>query len=85
MDFVFRLVEPAGEPRQPVALFERPRPLRKLVVAMIARRGEVSLDVAERALAAYEVESDRPFLDWLTNGGLEKLIEIILKLLPLFV
>jgi hypothetical protein len=28
-------------------------------------------------------ESDRPFLDWLTDGGFEKLLQIVLKILDL--
>lgn len=32
-----------------------------------------------------EMESDRPFLDWLLNGGFEKLLELILRLIPLFI
>lgn len=31
-----------------------------------------------------EMEDDRPFLDWLLNGGFEKLLELLMKLLVLF-
>ncbi len=33
----------------------------------------------EQALA----ESDRPFLDWLLNGGFEKLLEIVMRIITL--
>jgi hypothetical protein len=68
-----------------VSLFNRPRPLRKLVVSYIAKRGGVSEAQADAALASLEDASDQPFLDWILNGGLEKLIELVLKLLPLFI
>jgi hypothetical protein len=52
--------------------------LRNRAVAGAVARG-VSEQDARAALA--EIESDRPLLDWLANGGLEKIIDLILKLL----
>lgn len=59
-------------------------PLRRRLIAQIAKRGKVSESVAGQALAEVEAESKMPFLDWLLNGGLEKLIQLVLQLLPLF-
>lgn len=59
-------------------------PLRRLFVRLIARRGKVSEKVADEFLSGVEADTGRPFLDWLMNGGLEKLLELILKLLPIF-
>ena len=60
----------------------RPRPIRAAFIRMLARRGNVTEAEAAQALADIEAESGRSFLDWLLDGGLEKLIELILKLLP---
>lgn len=52
------------------------------VVAKAVEQGAT----AEAAAAAFEEavgESDRPFLDWLTDGGFEKLLQIVLKILDL--
>ena len=41
---------------------------------------------AEAVDAALDaMESDRPFIDWLLNGGFEKLLELFLKVIPLFI
>lgn len=40
-------------------------------------------DAVDEALDA--MESDRPFIDWLLNGGFEKLLELFFKFLPLFI
>ena len=62
----------------------RPRPLvnalRKRIVAAAVSRGAGE---AEAVLALAEIESDRPLLDWLMDGGFEKIVELILKLLAL--
>lgn len=65
------------------------RPLRSLVVAAVAKRGKVSEDVAEKALAALEAQEGKSFLDLIRDllgggGGLEGLIRLILEFLPLF-
>lgn len=52
--------------------------LRKRIIAGAVARGVSEAD-AQAALA--EIESERPILDWLANGGVEKIIELILKLL----
>jgi hypothetical protein len=63
----------------------RARPLRNLLVKALKKRlpAEYTQDQIDAALAQIEAESDRPFLDWFTNGGFEKLIEMILRILTL--
>lgn len=60
-------------------------PLRTLFIRLAARRSGKSEAEVSKALAHLEADSGRPFLDWLLDGGLEKLIDILLKLLPLLV
>lgn len=76
--------DPAPKPFPADPQAARVSPLRNLLVAAVMRRGNVSRRTAEAAILAAEQDTGRPFLDWLANGGLEKLIELILKLLPLF-
>ncbi len=77
-------VSAEAEAYNAVSIFPgRHRPARAAFIRYIARRGNVTEEKAAEALAAVEDDTDRPFLDWLLNGGLEKLIEIVLKLLPL--
>lgn len=70
----------------------RPKPLRKFIRNSIVERvmkdsgkdRKTVEEIVDAALAEKEAElaeSDTPFLDWLMNGGLEKIIELILKLL----
>ena len=67
---------------KPADIFDRIRPFQRLkqraidgAVARGANREEVEAALAEIG--------DRPILDWLMNGGLEKIIELILKILAL--
>lgn len=67
---------PRGKPHRPLL-----NALRERVIKGAVARGASEAD-ARAALA--EIESDRPLLDWLANGGLEKIIDLILKLLAAF-
>lgn len=49
---------------------------KKLAEAAIAKGADPKK--VEAAIA--EVESERPLLDWLVNGGFEKLLKLILEL-----
>lgn len=40
-------------------------------------------DRARAESAMEEIESDRPLLDWLHNGGFEKLLKLLLELLKI--
>lgn len=67
-----------------------PRPIRNAINNRIRKRLRDAAIEAGRAPADVDavlddMESDRPFLDWLLSGGFEKVLELILKLLPLFV
>jgi len=52
-----------------------------VIVECLARKPELTREAVEEQLA--ELESDRPFLDWLASGGFEKIIALILRLLGL--
>jgi hypothetical protein len=61
------------------------RPLRNLIrnrLLAAAEENGYPKEVAEEALRS--MESDRPLLDWLLNGGLAQLITTFLELLALF-
>jgi hypothetical protein len=66
------------------AALGRERPLiarlRARVIQGAVAKGAKEED-ARAALA--EIESERPILDWLANGGLEKIVDLVLKLLSL--
>lgn len=87
-------VEPVAEPQVEAtsmseAAFRNLRPCRRLVVNAVSRRAtrgsasqvEAAVDAAFEE--AYAELAGRPFLDWLLDGGLEKLIALALKLLDL--
>lgn len=57
--------------------------LKARVVSRLVAEGHAREKVEEAFEEAIAV-SDRPFLDWLANGGFEKLLEIVLNLLKLF-
>lgn len=63
------------------------RQLRNLIIKKLQRelkaKGHSEADI-NKAIDILEEESDRPFLDWLMNGGFEKLLEMILKIIALF-
>jgi hypothetical protein len=66
-----------------------PRPIRNAINARIRQRlkdAAIARGAEASAVDAVldDMESDRPFVDWLLNGGFEKILELILKLLPLF-
>ena len=65
------------------AFGDRFRPLKRLkarvVAAVVARGGS-----AEEAEGAIREIGDGTFLDWLMNGGFEKIVELILKILGIF-
>lgn len=63
----------------------RVRPLRNLLIKALKKRlpAEYTDAQIDAAFAQIEAESDRPFLDWFTNGGFEKLLEMILRILTL--
>lgn len=67
--------------------------IRRRLVDRVARESGKPRAVCEQCvdmvLAEMEREhrataADRPFLDWLLNGGFEKILELVLKFLPLF-
>ena len=67
-----------------------PRPIRNAINNRIRKRLRDAAVEAGRSAADVDavlddMESERPFVDWLLNGGFEKILELILKLLPLFV
>ena len=53
----------------------------RIVAAAVAKGATESeaVEAFEQALA----ESDRPILDWLMNGGFEKLLEIVMTIIKL--
>lgn len=56
--------------------------LKERIVAEAVKQGAS----AEQAQAAFEEAvgaSDRPFLDWLANGGFEKLLEIVMTIIKM--
>lgn len=55
--------------------------IRRRLIAKAVDRG-FTREHAEAVLA--DMESERPILDWLINGGFEQLLELFLKLLALF-
>ena len=57
--------------------------VRGRIVDRIARRHGAKHAAVEAALA--EATKDRPLWQWLRDGGLEKLIALVVSLLPLFV
>ncbi len=60
--------------------------LRERLKARIVREAVAKGATAEAAGAAFDeamAESDRPFLDWLMDGGFEKLLQIVLRILDL--
>lgn len=66
-----------------------PRPIRNAINNRIRERlkkAAIERGAEPAAVDAIldDMESDRPFVDWLLNGGFEKILELILKLLPLF-
>jgi hypothetical protein len=66
-----------------MALIKR-RPLRdrlaeRLVADAVARGADKKK--AEEVVA--DLQSERPILDWFLNGGWEKLVELVLKLIDL--
>lgn len=84
------LTPQTGEQQPPFvasAAFGRRQPIRDrvragLISRVVAAAGaSVSLDEVNEAID--EATSTRPLLDWLANGGLEKLIELIVSLLKL--
>ena len=71
------------------------RPVRNLIRRRLIDRAaeksgkprQVVEQCVDMVLAEMEGEakaSNRPFIDWLLNGGFEKILELVLKLLPLF-
>lgn len=57
--------------------------LKSRIVAAAVAKGATE----DEAVAAFEQalgESDRPILDWLQNGGFEKLLEIVMTIIKLF-
>lgn len=77
------LGETLGE-ASPPPMAVRKRPIRdrlrdRLVDAAVARGAD--RDAAEAIVE--EVAAERPLLDWLMNGGFEKLLDMILKLIGL--
>lgn len=55
--------------------------IRRRLIARAVERG-FSREDAEATLS--QMESERPILDWLINGGFEQFLELFLKLLALF-
>ena len=65
-----------------MALF--PHPLRdrlrqRVIDAAVAK----GASVADATTAVDEVATDRPLLDWLFNGGFDKLVQLILEIIAL--
>lgn len=61
------------------------RPLRNLIHRQLKKRAEdAGYPPSEVDAALFELESERPLLDWLLNGGFEKLLEMLLTILALF-
>lgn len=61
--------------------------LRNLLIKRVkARLKSEGYDEAtvDKAITAAEAESDRPFIDWLANGGFEQLIKFIKEIIALF-
>jgi hypothetical protein len=56
----------------------RPRPMIAVIKKIAIARGADPAKVDEAIAIA---ESETPIRDWLLNGGLEKLIELILKII----
>jgi hypothetical protein len=62
------------------------RPIRNAINTRIRKRlkdaaVEKGADAAAVDAILDDMESDRPFVDWLLNGGFEKILELIMKLL----
>lgn len=60
--------------------------LRERLKSRIVKEAVAKGATAEAAGAAFEeamAEGDRPFLDWLMDGGFEKLLQIVLRILDL--
>lgn len=63
--------------------------MRRPIVALIRRKlKQEATDSGYRADEVDDVldqlESERPLLDWLLNGGFEKLLDLLLTILALF-
>lgn len=56
------------------------RILRKRIAAAIKRRNAAITD-AQIDDAIASLESERPLMDWLLNGGIEKIIELIIMII----
>lgn len=57
--------------------------LKNRIVAAAVAKGASEYEAVE-AFEQAMAESDRPILDWLMNGGFEKLLEIVLTIIKLF-
>jgi hypothetical protein len=63
------------------------RPIYNALLNRLQRRLErdgYTNEEVETALASFVAESDRPWLDWLANGGFEKILAAIIQILLLF-
>lgn len=62
----------------------RPQPLRNIVRRRLREAAiERGADPAKVDQVLAEIESERPILDWLKNGGFEALLKFIMELIAL--
>jgi hypothetical protein len=66
-----------------MALIKR-RPLRdRLAERLVADAVAKGADKKKAEEVVADLQSERPILDWFLNGGWEKLVELVLKLIDL--
>lgn len=75
------LVEVPGDPLFPVRDIQQGGAARRLLVNLLMRRSGKTRQQVSQAIDQAEGDSGRPFLDWLTHGGLQQLIQLVLSIL----